>query len=144
MAIARPTHRRIFAVFDRAHGRLSRTAGGLLKTTGINPAQATALLYLGYHNGCQHAELADGVGINNAAATGLVSRMEKAGLVTRRPMPSDGRGKTVHLTSAGQKMREQVMDAMRGLDEKISKHFTDTEMDTVYKFFNVASELEVK
>ncbi len=142
MAIARPTHRRLFAVFDHAHGRLSRQAGNALAQAGVKPAQATALIYLGYHNGCQLSELAAGVGSHNAAITGLVGRMEKSGLVTRKAMQSDGRGKTVHLTSAGLKTREHVMAILRSLDERLSKNFTDAEMDTVYKFLNAAAELE--
>ncbi len=143
MAIARPTHRRLFAVFDHAHGRLSRQAGNVLAAAGVKPAQATALIYLGYHNGCQLSELASGVGSNNAAITGLVTRMEKAALVTRKVMQSDGRGKTVHLTNKGLKVREHVMAILRALDEQLSKNFTDAEMDTVYKFLGAASELEV-
>lgn len=143
MAIARPTHRRLFAVFDHAYGRLSRRAGAVLSDVGVKPAQATALVYLGYHNGCQLFELAEGIGCGNAAATGLVDRMEKSGFVTRRKLDSDGRGKTVHLTPAGLEKREQVMQALRRLDEKLSKNFTDAEMETIYKFLNLASELDV-
>lgn len=144
MAIARPIHRRLFAVFDRAHGRLSRQASKPLSVTGLKPAQATALVYLGYHNGCQLSELADGVGSNNAAVTGLVSRMEKTGLVSRRKMQSDGRGKTVHLTEKGLGTREQVMQVFRALDERLSTHFTDAELETVNRFLNVASDLEIE
>lgn len=143
MAIARPTHRRIFAVFDQAHGRLSRQAGLALSQISIKPAQATALIYLGYHNGCQLSELADGVGHNNSAITGLVSRMEKSGFVTRKALQSDGRGKSVHMTDKGLLKREQVMDALRRVDEKLSKNFTDAEMETIYKFLNVASKLKI-
>lgn len=144
MAIARPTHRRLFSVFDHAHGRLSRQAGLALSEIGIKPAQATALVYLGYHNGCQLSELAEGVGHNNSAITGLVSRMEKAGFVSRRALQSDGRGKSVHLTDRGLLKRERVMDALRTVDEKLSKNFTDAEMETIYKFLNAASELGLK
>lgn len=144
MAIARPTYRRLFAVFAHAHGRLSRQAGLVLSQIDIKPAQATALVYLGYHNGCQLSELAEGVGHNNSAITGLVSRMEKAGLVTRRALQSDGRGKSVHLTDHGLLKREKVMDSLRGLDERLSKDFTDAEMQTIYKFLNIASQLELK
>ncbi len=144
MAIARPTHRRLFAVFDHAYGRLSRRAGAVLKDAGVKPAQATALVYLGYHNGCQLSELASGVGAGNAAVTGLVDRMVNTGLVERRKLQSDGRGKTVHLTPAGLAKREQVMDALRTLDEQLSKNFTDAEMETIYKFLNAAAELDTE
>jgi len=114
----------------------------MLADTGVKPAQATALVYLGYHNGCQLSELADGVGAGNAAVTGLVDRMEKSGLVTRQKLESDGRGKTVHLTSEGLGKREQVMDRLRTLDEKLSKNFTENEMEAIYKFLQTAAELE--
>ncbi|MBL4869780.1 MAG: hypothetical protein JKX72_02375, partial [Robiginitomaculum sp.] len=68
MAIARPTHLRLFAVLDHAHGRLSRRVRIALAKADAQPAQALALVYLGYHNGCQLSELAGGVGCNNAAA----------------------------------------------------------------------------
>lgn len=144
MAIARPIHRRLFAVFDRAHGRLSRQASKSLSSAAVKPAQATALVYLGYHNGCQLSELADGVGSNNAAVTGLVSRMENAGLVIRKTMQSDGRGKTVHLTEQGLLTREKVMQILRALDERLSTHFTDAEMETINRFLDVASDLETE
>lgn len=142
MAIARPTHRRLFSVFDHAYGRLSRRAGVVLADVGVKPAQATALVYLGYHNRCQLSELAGGIGAGNAAVTGLVDRMEKTGLVMRRKLQSDGRGKTVHLTPAGLAKREQVMERLRTLDERLSKNFTDAEMETIYKFLQTAAELE--
>ncbi|MEE9272059.1 MAG: MarR family winged helix-turn-helix transcriptional regulator [Robiginitomaculum sp.] len=144
MPIARPTHRRLFAVFDHAHGRLSRCAGKVLVSAGVKPAQATALIYLGYHDGAQPSEMANGVGINNAATTGLVSRMEKAELVIRKKLLSDGRGKTVHLTAKGLRTREKVMDILRDFDDKLAKNFTESEMDTVYKFLRAASELKEK
>jgi len=70
--------------------------------------------------------------------------MEKSGLVTRRKLQSDGRGKTVHLTAAGLAKREQVMDSLRTLDEQLSKNFTDPEMETIYKFLQTAAELDMK
>ncbi|MBL4871336.1 MAG: hypothetical protein JKX72_10330 [Robiginitomaculum sp.] len=67
--------------------------------------------------------------------------MEKSGLVTRKTLQSDGRGKTVNLTNKGLLKREQVMAVLRKLDEKLSKDFTDAEMETIYKFLKTASEL---
>jgi len=115
-----------------------------LAKTGVKPAQATALVYLGYHNGCQLSELADGVGNNNAAVTGLVTRMEMAGLVVRRQMQSDGRGKTVHLTEKGLIVREQVMDVLRAVDERLSSKFTDAELETINRFLTSASNLQIE
>ena len=142
MTIVRPTHQRIFAVFDRTHGRLSRQIGKALAKLGIKPAQAMALVYLGYHDGCQPSELAHGVGSNNAAITGLVERMEAAGLVKRRSMSSDGRAKSIHLCTQGLVKREQVMEIFKTYDAKLASGFTDSEMQTIYKFLAKAADLE--
>ena len=142
MAIARPTHRRLFAVFDHAHGHLARKAGVVLAKTGVRPAQAMALVYLGYHNGCQLSELAGGIGSGNAATTGLIDRMEKAGLVIRKKLASDGRGRTVHLSQKGLDVREKVMDILRDFDDKLAAHFTDSEMNTITKFLAIAAGTE--
>ena len=142
MAIARPTYRRLYAVLDRAHNRFSRMVGTELAKSGVKSAQATALVYLGYHNGCQLSELADGVGCNNAAVTGLVTRMEKAGLVVRKSDQSDGRAKSVELTAEGLKARERVMDVLRGIDESLSSGFTDSEIKTIEKFLSAIADTE--
>ncbi len=142
MAIARPTHRRLFAVFDHAHGHLSRRAGAALAKAGVRPAQAMALVYLGYHNGCQLSELADGIGSGNAATTGLIDRMEKARLVKRKKLQSDGRGRTVHLCQKGLDIREQVMDILRDFDDRLASNFTDSEMNTITKFLALAAGTE--
>lgn len=141
MAIARPTHRRLFVVFDRAHGLLSRAVTGSLASLGIRPAQATALIYLGYHDGCQLSELAEGVGSNNSAVTGLVDRMEKRRLVKRQKAQPDSRAKTVHLTATGRALRGQVMQILRKTDEKLIARFSDTELDTIYRFLLHAGSL---
>ncbi|HHK74016.1 MAG TPA: MarR family transcriptional regulator [Rhizobiales bacterium] len=142
MAIARPTHRRLFAVFDHAHGHLSRRVGKALAGAGVRPAQAMALVYLGYHNGCQLSELAEGIGSGNAAATGLIDRMEKSGLVARKKLQSDGRGRTVHLLPKGLEVREQVMDVLRDFDDRLAARFTDREINIITRFLALAASGE--
>ncbi len=130
-------------MFDHAHGHLARKAGAALSAVNIKPAQAMALIYLGYHNGCQISELAGGIGIGNAAATGLIDRMEKAGLVIRKKQSTDGRGRTVNLTNKGLVKREQVMDILRDFDDRLAARFTETELDTIHKFLSICADKEI-
>jgi len=74
------------------------------------------------------------VGRNNSAITGLISRMEEAGLVSRGKSPEDGRTKTVSLTGTGWSVRESVMNDFRAFNEKLVKGLTDAEIDAVMKF----------
>ncbi|MFJ4784168.1 MarR family winged helix-turn-helix transcriptional regulator [Streptomyces sp. NPDC088794] len=52
-------------------------------------------------------ELARHLGLDKSSMTGLVSRAEKRGLVSRVPSPHDGRGVLVSLTPAGRELTEE-------------------------------------
>lgn len=137
MAIARSVDRRLFFIIDRHHAQLSKTADRVLrKSTGVGSAQAAVLTYLGYHDGCRISELADGVGHNRSALTALSDRMEKGGLIAKKDMIFDGRGKTVTLTEAGWEKRAAIMDVMRDFNDTLRQGFSEQQLDTVLKFLS--------
>jgi len=139
MAIARPIDRRLFFLLDRTHMQLSKAAEAHLKLTSpMSTAQAAVLIYLGYHDRCSLSELAKGVGRNNPAVTGLITRMEKAGLVARIDDTHDRRSKAVILTDAGWQSREVVMNSFRDFNTKLAKTMTQNEIETVLKFLDLA------
>jgi DNA-binding MarR family transcriptional regulator len=140
MAIARTVDRRLFFVLDRVHTRLGQKADTLLaKGSGVSRSQALVLVFLGYNDDCRMSDLAEGTGRNNAAVSGLVERMEKAGLVERKPSYGDRRVKTVRLTSEGWNKREAVMNDVRDFNTKLVKGLTEAEIETVFKFLRLAS-----
>jgi len=139
MAIARPVDRRLFFLFDRTHTQLAKAAEDhMSQSAGVTTAQAAVLIYLGYNDNCRLSDLADGIGRNNAAVTGLVTRMEHAGLVGRASGFSDGRTKTVSLTPLGWARREFVMDDFRTFNEKLVKGLSASEIEAVFKFLSLA------
>ena len=141
MAIARPIDRRLFFIFDRAHTRLSKEADNYLaKNAGISTSQAAVLIYLGYHDRCRLTDLAEGTGRNNAAITGLVTRMEAEDLVERITLTSDRRAKAVALTDAGWALREQVMNDFRDFNDRLVKGLSESEITAVLKFLTLAPE----
>lgn len=141
MAIARPVDRRLFFLFDRTHAILSKAADLHLKSQcGIGSSQAAVLIYLGFHDNCSLSELADGVGRNNSAITGLVDRMEASGLVERCHGSTDRRSKTVSLTDKGWTLRARVADDFRDFNDRLSNGLTGAELDAVLKFMTLATE----
>jgi DNA-binding MarR family transcriptional regulator len=58
------------------------------------------------------ADLANAFQLTRPTMTSTLSRMERAGLVTIRPDPADGRAKLVSLTSVGRSMRETCISAL--------------------------------
>jgi len=141
MAIARPVDRRLFFLLDRTHAQLSKSADAhLKKVCGIGSSQAAVLIYLGFHDNCSLSELADGVGRNNSAITGLVDRMESSGLVERKSGSTDRRSKTVNLTDTGWVLRQKVTDGFRDFNDRLSRGMTGSELDAVLKFLTLATE----
>src|SRR3954451_516809 len=84
----------------RGKRELSRTAASVLATLrDIGPRRIT--------------ELAGSEGIAQPTVTTLVGRLERDGLVERRPDPADARAVLVHLSAAGL----ERLDAMRAARE---------------------------
>lgn len=141
MAIARPIDRRLFFIFDRAHTQLSKEADNYLASSvGISTSQASVLIYLGYHDKCRLTDLAQGTGRNNAAITGLVTRMEASGLLERITLTTDRRAKAVALTDAGWVLREQVMNEFRDFNDRLVKGLSESEISAVLKFLSLAPQ----
>lgn len=63
-------------------------------------------------------EIARRVSATMPSASRLVERMERRGLVTSRPDPTDGRGRLVALSARGEQMRRQVTARRRTLIEE--------------------------
>lgn len=145
MAIARTVDRRLFFVLDRTFLKLAQAADSTLaKGSGVGRSQAAVLVYLGYHDGCTLSELAEGTGRKNAAITGLVDRMEAAGLISRKQSYGDRRQRLVSLTDAGWTAREAVMLDFRDFNTRLTRGLSEAETAAVMKFLaqsvdNIAS-----
>ncbi|MBL4539513.1 MAG: winged helix DNA-binding protein, partial [Oceanicaulis sp.] len=70
--------------------------------------------------------IGDMLALGAPAVTGLINRMETAGLVIKRKDSSDKRGALVDLTEAGRRAAERADQVLRGfnteLDEKLGEH----------------------
>jgi DNA-binding MarR family transcriptional regulator len=55
------------------------------------------------------ARLGAGLLLSSAGVTGRIDRLERAGLVARKPDPADGRGVLVELTHAGRDLVDRLV-----------------------------------
>jgi DNA-binding MarR family transcriptional regulator len=76
-------------------------AGALLAPLGLHPGQEVLLLELAEQGPRSQAQLAVASGCEPPTITGSVRKLEAAGLVRRRPSPTDGRVTIVELSDAG-------------------------------------------
>ncbi len=89
----------------RAAALLEERLAEALSAHDLRPAEYSVLAILRSHGGSDAelapTALADQAFFTTGGMTNLVKRLERDGLVARRPDASDGRGVLVHLTDAG-------------------------------------------
>ena len=132
--------RRLFWLIDRAsHGLRQRIERLAADELGVTAAQLPAVFTLASKD-CRPGELAEALGINAAAVTGLCDRMEAAGLLRRRPSPDDGRAQLLSLTAAGRRAAEKAIPMAARLQAELCEGFTTDEIDTVSRFLRTVIE----
>ncbi len=93
---------RFRAFFARAFARV-----------GAHPGQASCLLAIARSEGLSQRELARMLDITPAAVTGMLQKVERAGLVVRRTDEHDQRYVRIHLTEAGRALVSEVRGLLR-------------------------------
>jgi DNA-binding MarR family transcriptional regulator len=99
-----------------------------LRAHDLTEAQFNVLMLLKHQseNGMTQVELSDRMFVNRANMTGVIDRMERDGLVRRRPRPGDRRVHVVGITARGQRRVDraeadyfkEVRRITRGLSDK--------------------------
>lgn len=85
-------------------------AGASDAGAGITPARLSALSVLVFRGPCSISELAAAEQVAVPTMSRLVAALEKRGLVTRRPDPSDGRAVRLEPSREGRRMLEEGRD----------------------------------
>jgi DNA-binding MarR family transcriptional regulator len=91
----------VLALADRLRQRWSARAAA----AGLSPGQMTALLALRPGEAVPMRRLAAALGADASNLTSLVDRLERRGVVRRRPDPRDRRVKALALTKEGERLR---------------------------------------
>ncbi len=106
----------------------------------VTSAQAGVLFVLGRPEGVLAGEVARSLGIGPPAATGLLDRMEKAGLVERRADADDGRAARLFLTEKGRITRIIAQERTTAISARLVEGFSDDELDVVARWLNCVGE----
>lgn len=113
---------------------VERIERGLLEA-GLPPlGWYDVLLELSAAPGCRLRmhELARAVVLSRSGLTRLVDRLEKAGLLRRKPDPEDGRGSFAVLTDDGARLREKMWPVYaEGIAKHFGAHISDEEAEVL-------------
>ena len=85
----------------RVYQKIQRQLDRILDDAGLTLPQFDVLANLGMSEGITQQQLAERLLVTKGNVCGLLDRMELAGLVERRPSPTDRRANHLHLTEKG-------------------------------------------
>jgi DNA-binding MarR family transcriptional regulator len=99
----------------------------VLAQHGLHPGQELLLAQLWREDGLPYGELVARLGVRAPTVTKALQRLERAGLVERRP--ASGRGHRIHITPAGREVRVPVEHAWREAEREIARRLTVRQLD---------------
>ena len=124
---------------------LARELETILGPVGLNPAYVPVLLSLSAGGARTPKGLAQEATVEQPTMTATIQRMERDGLVTRKPNPDDGRSALIALTPKGYERIADMDRALGALNELLLEQFTNSEREQFLSLLGrVVSVLEVQ
>lgn len=120
--------------------RIERLALEQLDTTAAQLPVLFLLAGKDGQDGRRPGELAEALGVNAAAITGITGRMEAAGVLRRKPAPDDGRAQQLSLTAAGKRIAERALPKVAELQAELLEGFSPDEIEAVMRFLRSVVE----
>ncbi|MVA23936.1 MarR family transcriptional regulator [Agrobacterium vitis] len=105
---------------------------------GFSAGQFPILLELWEEQGLTQKQLLERVAVEQATMANTLSRMERDGLIERKPHPSDRRAQLVFLTDKGEGLRDQAISAACEADEALFHGFRRFEKELMLEFIRQA------
>lgn len=130
-------HPRIFHLMQLAHRALFRAADQVLqRDVGISAVQQGALFVVSQTDPCHPSDIARALDLNKSAVTTLVARLEKAGLVTRKGDPADGRAQLICLSAKGAETIRRSLPLTQKENAALLAGFSGDEIAVIERFLN--------
>lgn len=126
--------------FMEFYDKLSSWEHSVVKDSGLSPAQMHTIEVIGHHQDLMMRELADRLGITTGTLTVAVDRLEKLGMVMRKPHEHDRRSWLIVLTDQGKSMYEQHNRYHEELTKEISHELSDQEIETITRLLGLIVE----
>jgi DNA-binding MarR family transcriptional regulator len=128
----RAPNRRFIYLLNLAQRRVQQWS--LDDRRGVTSSQSGVLFLLGAKDGALIGDIAKALGVGPSGISGLVDRMEAAGLVRRAPHPEDGRAVRLELTEQGWVARDAAKARAAAINARLVEGFTEQELDVVARW----------
>ncbi len=110
----------IMFLLAKAYQKAQATFKQKLIPFGITPVQHLILAVLSEEDFLPPAEISDRIAMDGATLSGVLDRMAEAGLIKKEENPEDRRSIHVSLTVRAKKMREDLAEQRRMLNDEVT------------------------
>ncbi len=112
--------------------------------SGLSFSQVNTLMRLHFAGQADISDISQQMGITNAAASQLVERMVRLGLLDRMADPIDRRIKRLALTPQGHALAEQLLDIRRKWMEQFTDSLTTQQREAISDALQVMTDAAEK
>lgn len=102
---------------------------------GLNTTDMECLRLLFQKGIATPSELSRHTGLTSGATTAMLDRLEKAGLIERRPNPNDRRGTLIAPTEASSQKVGSWFESARKAQEKLISSYSESELEIIADVF---------
>ena len=132
--------RALMAVRDYGiHLTLFRNA--VSEWAGLNVTDMECLRLLFLKGTATPSELARHTGLTSGAATAMLDRLEKAGLIERRPNPDDRRGTLITPAKSGAEKAAAWFESARKAQDEMISSYSEQELEIISDVFERFTKL---
>jgi DNA-binding MarR family transcriptional regulator len=126
------------------HG-LESTSKRMRSSVGVTGPQRLVVRLIGHFGDASPGDLADVLHVHPSSLTGVLRRLERAGLIRRRRDPGDGRRAILTLTRRGQRLNDRRSGTVESSVRRALARFSAAKIDSAREILRaLARELGVE
>ncbi len=108
---------------------------------GVNVTDTECLRLLFIKGTASPSEIARHTGLTSGATTAMLDRLEKAGMIERRPNPNDRRGTLIAPAEGSAEKAASWFESARAAQDKLISSYSESELEIISDVFERFSKL---
>ncbi len=121
--------------------QLTQFRNAVSEWAGVNVTDMECLRLLFLKGTATPSELARHTGLTSGAATAMLDRLEKAGLITRQPNPHDRRGTLIVPAKSGVQKTASWFESARQAQDELISSYSEKELEIIADVFERFTKL---
>ena len=120
---------------------LTQFRNAMSQWVGLNATDMECLRLLFIKGTATPSELARHTGLTSGATTAMLDRLEKAGLIERRPNPDDRRGSLITPAKSGAEKAAAWFESARKAQDELISSYSEEELEIIADVFERFTKL---